>query len=100
MQSPSECSEIREGNMKSILVLSLLLDVSGSGSMVMSQSPGTFTSTGNMPTQRSWHTATLLTNGKVLITGGSQFSMHQSLSPLQAPNSTIPLRERSHQLAI
>src|SRR5207302_5529417 len=52
----------------------LLLDVAGSGSRIMAQSPGTFTSIANMTTQRSFHTATLLTNGKVLITGGSQFS--------------------------
>ena len=57
--------------MKSILVLSLLLDVAGSGSKVMAQSPGKFTATGNMSTQRMWHTATLLPNGKVLIAGGS-----------------------------
>ncbi len=42
--------------MKSILVLSLLLDVAGSGSMgtaqVVAQSPGTFTATGNMSAER------------------------------------------------
>ena len=58
--------------MKSSLVLSLLfLGVAGDTSMVMAQSPGTFTATGNLTTERMVHTATLLTNGKVLIAGGS-----------------------------
>jgi hypothetical protein len=57
--------------MRISLVLSLLLGMAGHASMVMAQSAGTFTATGSMATPRTFHTATLLTNGKVLIAGGS-----------------------------
>jgi hypothetical protein len=36
----------------------------------MAQSPGKFSRTGNLTTTRQFHTATLLTNGRVLITSG------------------------------
>jgi hypothetical protein len=44
--------------------LSLLLQ------MAFAQTPGAFTPTGNLTRPREFHSATLLTNGKALITGG------------------------------
>ena len=53
----------------------LVLSVVCSASRSTAQSPGTFTATGNMTTARSGHTAILLTNGKVLIAGGSSANL-------------------------
>ena len=50
----------------------LLLGVASDPLNMMAQAPGTFTATGSMTTPRMGHTATLLPNGKVLITGGWQ----------------------------
>jgi Galactose oxidase, central domain len=55
--------------MKIVLVFSLLS--LATGTIALAQSQGAFAPTGDMSTQRMGHTATLLTNGKVLVAGGN-----------------------------
>jgi hypothetical protein len=50
--------------------------------VALSQSTGTFTPTGNMNVPRSGHTATLLTNGKVLIAGGAAGTSAELYDPV------------------
>ena len=52
------------------VVAVLLAELSG-----YAQSAGTFTPTGSLTVDRQLHTATLLVNGKVLITGGASVSL-------------------------
>ena len=68
-------------------ILPLLLGMAGHASMAMAQSSGTFTATGSMATPRAFHTATLLTNGTVLIAGGTaDFTVPFATSELYDPD--------------
>jgi hypothetical protein len=57
-----------EERMRAFLLRSLLIFAVPAA---MAQSAGTLTFTGDLTTPREYHSATLLNNGKVLITGGS-----------------------------
>jgi Galactose oxidase, central domain len=56
----------------------LVLELGGHAPSLVAQSTGTFIATGNMTTPRAQHTATLLTNGKILIVGGVAISPQAS----------------------
>src|SRR5688572_15773496 len=63
------------------LFLPLLLGLSGHILPATAQSLGTFTATGSMTGPRANHSATLLTNGKVLIAGGVSYVFPPSPQP-------------------
>jgi galactose oxidase-like protein/Kelch motif protein len=71
----------------SIVLLLLFLGVGGQPPIVMAQTAGTFMPTGSMSTPRGGHTATLLLNGKVLITGGQQVNAALASAELYDPSS-------------
>ena len=74
--------------MKTNVVFLLLVLAAGQTPKAAAQSPGTFTATGSMTTPRISHTATLLADGRVLITGGvaSEFK-DQSSAELYDPRT-------------
>jgi hypothetical protein len=79
-------SRDRESVTTSFVLPLFLLGIASHGTMVLAQSAGTFTATGNMITPRFAHTATLLPNGKVLIAGGNT-SCFLGPSPCVGANS-------------
>jgi hypothetical protein len=71
MRSTSAFSDLSDDEMKPYFVLPfLLLGGVGHITIALAQSQGAFAPTGDMSTQRQGHTATLLTSGRVLVTGG------------------------------
>lgn len=72
--------------MKCGSALSLLL-LGATGQVCIAQSAGAFTPTGRLTTWREFHTATLLTNGKVLVTGGGSDSGDLATAELYDPTA-------------
>ena len=68
------------------LALTILVGAMG---CARAQTAGGFTATGSMTTPRQLHTATLLTNGKVLITGGMGTNCGGTCAELYDPSAGI-----------
>ena len=66
------------------LALTILMGAMG---CARAQTAGGFTATGSMTTPRQFHTATLLTNGKVLITGGMGTNCGGTCAELYDPSA-------------
>lgn len=89
--------------MKAVVAVLILLGVA------RAQSPGTFTAAGSLTTARSFHTATLLLDGRVLIAGGQNDASASLLSSTEiydpvartftpGPNMTVGRAEHTATL--
>jgi hypothetical protein len=68
----------------SVLLL-FFIAVAGQASIAVAQSSGTFTATGSMITPRFFHTATLLSDGRVFAGGDTKYVGHT-----RVPEFVIP----------
>jgi len=75
--------------MRTSLTLQVLLFAAGAAALA--QSPGTFTATGNLITAEGYPFATLLSNGKVLITGNSA-ELYDPITGSFSPTGAIDSR--------
>jgi hypothetical protein len=79
----------------SFILLFALLGLAGQVSEIFAELSGTFIATGNLLSPRSNHTATLLSNGRVLIAGGTGNSTPLSSAELYDPDTGLFIRTGS-----